>query len=66
MFFCEKCRVKNRYPEAINFSFGNCELCKTTTKCHDYPSSSIYHMTKEEFKEHEKMLDDNDLRIFKE
>ena len=64
MFFCEKCRIKYRYPEAVAFSFGPCELCKTTSKCHDYPSSSIYHMTKKEFEEHEKMLDDNNLRIY--
>ena len=66
MFFCEECRIKSRYPEAVTFSSGNCELCGKTAKCHDYPSSALYHYTKKEFEEHEKMLDNNDLRIFKE
>ena len=65
MFFCEECRIKGRYPEAVCFSIGPCELCGTIAKCHDYPSDYIYHMTKKEFEEHEKILDENNLRIYK-
>lgn len=39
MFFCEPCRVTNQWPEAMAKSYGPCEECGTTGRCHEVPSS---------------------------
>jgi len=41
MFYCEKCRVENKYPEAIIKSYGRCEICEKTADCHDVPSRHL-------------------------
>ena len=37
MFFCEKCRKKNGWFEAIGKSYGRCEICGKVDLCHDIP-----------------------------
>jgi len=42
MFYCDKCRVKNKYPESMVFSYGACEICGNDKgKCHDYPTKLL-------------------------
>ena len=41
MFFCEKCRLKNKWPEGFSKSVGPCELCRKSALCHDVPSSFL-------------------------
>lgn len=41
MFYCDNCRIKEKWPESIGKSLGKCEVCGKNTECHDRPSSSI-------------------------
>lgn len=41
MFYCEKCRVGNTWPESFGKSRGRCELCKEYAVCNDRPSSTF-------------------------
>ncbi len=41
MFYCEKCRKKNDWPESFCKSVGPCELCKTHAVCNDIPCSRL-------------------------
>jgi len=41
MFFCEKCRVMNKWPESTLKSYGVCESCGEETGCHDVPSAIL-------------------------
>lgn len=41
MFYCEPCRIKNKWPESFGKSYGPCELCGKKAECHDRPSSSL-------------------------
>jgi hypothetical protein len=46
MFFCENCRVKNKWPKSLGWpfmgvSYGRCEICRKHTECHDVPSSAL-------------------------
>lgn len=41
MFFCEPCRVKNKWPESWLRSQGRCEVCRRSRECHDVPSSAL-------------------------
>jgi len=42
MFYCEKCRVKNKWPLSPGFrSFGPCEVCQKTLPCYDVPSGAL-------------------------
>lgn len=41
MFYCEKCRKKNKWPESGMGSHGRCEVCGKTADCHDTPSSVL-------------------------
>ena len=38
MFYCEKCREKNQWPESFGRSRGRCEVCGKTADCHDVAS----------------------------
>ena len=41
MFFCEPCRVKNKWPEGWSQSAGRCECCGSSAVCHDVTSSRL-------------------------
>jgi len=41
MFYCDPCKRKNNWPESINGSKGQCEVCKKLTVCHHVPSSQL-------------------------
>lgn len=47
MFYCEKCRKENHWPESLALSYGLCEVCHQTRKCYDYPSKYLYVKEKE-------------------
>lgn len=41
MFYCDKCRIENKYPESIMVSYGRCEMCGDTAECNDMPSAYL-------------------------
>jgi len=41
MFYCEKCRKKNKWPKSVSGSRGRCEMCGKTADCYDTPSSAL-------------------------
>lgn len=43
MFYCEKCREKNGWPEGLSRSRGACEVCGVHPAggCYDVPSSHL-------------------------
>jgi len=41
MFFCEPCRAKNKWPESLARSLGQCEVCHQPANCFDIPSSRL-------------------------
>lgn len=46
MFYCEPCRVKNKWPASLGaplfgMSRGPCEVCHHVGACHDVPSSAL-------------------------
>jgi len=41
MFYCEKCKVKNEWPEGFMKSFGRCECCGKSADCYDVASSRL-------------------------
>ena len=41
MFYCDKCREKNKWPFGFMRSFGPCEVCGETAHCYDVPSKCI-------------------------
>jgi hypothetical protein len=41
MFYCEKCRKRNSWPESLARSEGPCEVCGRTTVCHNTPSKYL-------------------------
>lgn len=41
MFYCEKCRIKNDWPQGLMKSIGCCEICKKGDVCHDVPSKYL-------------------------
>lgn len=41
MFYCDKCKEKNNYPESLVKSYGQCELCGKTEECNDVPSNRL-------------------------
>lgn len=41
MFFCERCRVRNSWPESFSRSHGTCELCRQSANCYDIPSRDL-------------------------
>ena len=41
MFYCDKCRKKEDYPESIAKSYGTCELCGSGALCNDVSSSRL-------------------------
>lgn len=51
MFYCDPCRIKNKWPEMAAFllmaSRGKCEVCGEHATCHDVPSSALPDPVKE-------------------
>lgn len=41
MFFCEDCKIKNKWPGFIPQSYGKCEVCGKTDECYDVPSGAL-------------------------
>ena len=41
MFYCDNCQIKNKYPESIMQSYGNCEICGELGACHDVQSKLL-------------------------
>lgn len=41
MFYCDKCRVKNQWPDSFIRSHGRCEMCGKTASCNDVPSKYL-------------------------
>lgn len=41
MFYCEPCRVKQRWRTSIVISRGPCEMCDTLADCYDAPSGTL-------------------------
>lgn len=41
MFYCEKCRKANEWPETFFKSRGPCEICEEVAVCNDCPSSRL-------------------------
>lgn len=41
MFYCEKCRKDQGWPEGFSTSYGPCEICKSVAICHDVPSNHL-------------------------
>ena len=41
MFYCERCREKNDWPDSLTRSYAPCEVCKKTAMCFDRPSYSL-------------------------
>lgn len=41
MFYCNECRVKNKWIPSVLKSVGPCELCKKVGDCNDLKSSKI-------------------------
>lgn len=53
MFYCDDCKTKNNWPEAIAFkSHGNCEVCGENRICHDVPSKHLPMPPREDGAEH--------------
>ncbi len=56
MFYCDKCKEKNEWPDSWSKSYGSCEICKTVSSCNDVPSSYLGKLRKErEMKERDGM-----------
>ena len=41
MFYCERCRKRNDWPESFSGSRGPCECCGKTADCYDVHSSLL-------------------------
>lgn len=41
MFFCEKCRNENQWPDSLFKSRGKCEVCDQFATCNDVPSKYL-------------------------
>jgi len=41
MFYCDDCAEKNKYPESLFKSIGDCEICGERKVCNERPSSSL-------------------------
>jgi hypothetical protein len=41
MFYCDRCRKKNDWPESMAKSHGPCELCHKVADCNDVPSAAL-------------------------
>ena len=41
MFYCEKCRAANGWPDSYGISKGPCEMCGRVVYCYDVPSSQL-------------------------
>jgi hypothetical protein len=52
MFYCPPCQLKNRWPESLARSRGECEICGTTAVCYDVPSSRLPLLPAEPVVEH--------------
>jgi len=60
MFYCDPCRIKNKWPEMIGYMFmasrGKCEVCGEIAACHDVHHSALPNDPEPEEEE-------NDMRI---
>ncbi len=41
MFYCNKCREENKWPESLCKSYGKCEMCGEVSECNDVQSSKL-------------------------
>ena len=41
MFYCEKCQVKNNWPEGFATSYGKCEICGASALCNNVSPSRL-------------------------
>lgn len=41
MFYCDKCSLKNKWPNSLSRSSGRCEVCGEAASCNDVPSSAL-------------------------
>ena len=41
MFYCDRCRVKRKWPMSLFKSHGPCELCRTVTGCNDIAAKDL-------------------------
>lgn len=41
MFYCNVCRIENKWPDSIRKSYGKCECCGVQADCNDVPSSQL-------------------------
>jgi hypothetical protein len=41
MFYDEKCRIRNDWPESLARSHGRCEVCGKSGLCYDVPSGAL-------------------------
>jgi hypothetical protein len=41
MFFCDPCMNKNKWPNSLSKSHGNCEVCGNSARCNDVPSKYL-------------------------
>jgi hypothetical protein len=41
MFYCNKCRDVNGYPETLFRSYGPCEICGDTAQCNEAHHDAI-------------------------
>ncbi len=41
MFYCEACRVIERWPKSFRLSMGGCEVCQESMPCHDVQAHKL-------------------------
>jgi hypothetical protein len=41
MYYCDDCRIKNKWPDSFTYSRGKCECCGASARCWDRPSSTL-------------------------
>lgn len=41
MFFCDPCKIENKWPGNFMTSYGKCELCEKSAPCYDVPSKYL-------------------------
>ena len=41
MFYCEKCRIENEWPQSLMQSRGPCEMCHESALCWDKSSKYL-------------------------
>jgi hypothetical protein len=41
VFYCNKCKDKNKWPDSYVKSVGRCEMCGDAAVCNDVPSAYL-------------------------